>query len=550
MCKKKIMVLLMTLALTAASLAGCGNSGSTPSGGATSDGATNEASGGSTEQKDETNETSETDTNSGSGSYEVATVRWSDWGEDYHTGFPDAAAKEAGIEITWDTILNSDWGDRKAVLLASGDLPDAFMGSICFGETDVLTNIGTFIALDDYIDEYMPNFKSIMESDPTMKALATSADGHIYGLPSKKPCRPTVANQMFINQTWLDNLGLSMPTTYEEFVDVLKAFKEQDANGNGDPNDEIPYGEGYADSVMFFCLPFGTTLGADGTYTMTVKDGVPVYLPTSEAYKEGIKWMNQCYQDGLIDAEIFTQDDSMRDAKLMNETPIVGVAPGWTADSTFGANADQYVALPALAGPDGKQYISSDPEHWNYSRYEFVVTSSCEDPGKLLAWVDKFYTEDASIQNFYGSFGVGVEKDEAAGTYTVLEPKEGMSADTYAWVYSLRDFGPKYVADGFNDKVSYAAENGDASKLALDGTMKQYATEAYPNVSYTVDQLNTLGTLFSDISSYVSVNQATWVTEGGIEEQWNEYLNTLDQMGYQDFIGIQIDAYNTYKANQ
>ena len=57
----------------------------------------------------------------GQASYEVATVRWSDWGEAYHTGFPDQAAAEAGIEINWNTILNADWSDRKAVLLAGGD---------------------------------------------------------------------------------------------------------------------------------------------------------------------------------------------------------------------------------------------------------------------------------------------------------------------------------------------------------------------------------------------------------------------------------------------
>ena len=483
-------------------------------------------------------------------SYEVATVRWADWGEDYHTGFPDEAAAEAGVEITWNTILNADWADRKAVLLAGGDLPDAFMGSICFTESDVLRNVGTFIALDDYIDEYMPNFKAILESDPTMKALATSADGHIYGLPSKKPCRPTVSNQMFINKTWLDNLGLEVPTTYEEFTEVLRAFKEQDANGNGDATDEIPYGEGYADAVMFFCLPFGTTLGADNTYDMTVKDGEPVYLPTSESYKQGVAWMHECFAEGLIDQEIFTQDDSMRDAKLMAETPVIGVAAGWTADSTFGSNADQYVALPALTGPDGVQYISSDPEHWNYSRYEFVVTANCEDPGKLLAWVDKFYTEDASIQNFYGSFGTGVEKDEAAGTYTILEPNDGNSADTFAWINSLRDFGPKYVEDGFNDKVTYAGANGDASKLLLDEEMKQYATEAYPNVSYTADQLSTLAMLYTDIDAYVSATEATWVTEGGVEEQWDNYIGTLTMMGYEDFIQIQKDAYTTYMESK
>ena len=85
-------------------------------------------------------------------------------------------------------------------------------------------------------------------------------------------------------------------------------------------------------------------------------------------------------------------------------------------------------------------------------------------------------------------FGTTIGAD---GTYTVLEPDDGNSADTFAWIQSLRDFGPKYVADGFNDKVKYAGANGDASKLALDKEMSKYAKEAYPNVSYTTDQLTT-----------------------------------------------------------
>ena len=532
--KKKIVSVLMAGAMIASVLAGCG---SETSGDVSTDGVSTTDSTGTVES-------------SGSDAYNVATVRWSDWGEDYHTGFPDEAAAAAGIKVNWDTIVNADWSDKKAIYLAGGDLPDAFMGSICFSESDIMTNQGTFIALDDYIDQYMPNFKKIYDSDPTMKALATAADGHIYGLPSKKPCRPTIANQMFINKTWLDNLGLEVPQTYQEFEEVLKAFKEKDANGNGDPNDEIPYGRGMADSVMFFCLPFGTTLGADGTYQMTLKDGEPVFLPTSDEYKAGIEWMNQCYQEGLIDPEIFTEDDSMRDAKLQGETALVGCAAGWTADAIFGSNSDQYIALPALEGPDGERYVSSDPEHWNYSRDEFVVTADCKNPGPLLSWIDQFYTDDASIQNFYGSFGKAIEKDDAQGIYKVLEPNDGNSADTFAWINSLRDFGPKYVADGFNDKVSYAGTNGDAVKLKLDTEMAQYAKEAYPNVSYTVDQLNQLTTLYPDISSYVSSMQSAWVTEGGVNDQWDDYKNQLNAMGYENFMKIMNDAFTTYQASK
>ncbi|MDF2869202.1 MAG: sugar transporter substrate-binding protein [Anaerocolumna sp.] len=529
MFKKAVSVIVMA-AMLAVSLTGCGGKGG--------DNNTNPTS---QESQGKGNETAEQK------AFKVATVRWADWGEAYHEGFVDTAAETAGINIQWETILNSDWGDKKAVLMAGGDLPDAFLGSICFSAAEIASNQNSFIALDDYIDENMPNFKAILEKDPTMKALATSSDGHIYGLPSKKPCRPVVANQMFINQTWLDNLGLSMPQTYEEYYNVLKAFKEQDANGNGDPNDEIPYGQGYADTTMFFLLPFGMTIGADNTYLMSIKDGQPAYLPTLDSYREGIKWMNKAYSEGLIDPEVYTQDTSMRDAKLMNETALVGSAPGWTADATFGPNSSQYTALTALQGPDGERYISSDPEHWNYSRNEFMITNNCQDPGALLRWMDQFYTEDASIQTFYGSFGVGVQKE--GDTYSLLPPTNGDSADTFAWVNSLRDFGPKYIADGFNDKVKLPTDSGDGLKLELDKNLSQYAKPAYPNVSYTNEQLNDLSTLYMDINSYVTTMQAKWVTEGGVEEEWNTYLETLKQMGYEDFMKIQVDAFETYQAN-
>lgn len=529
---KKMLTFALAGMMTVSALTGCGSTAA-DSAGKTADSAT-----------------AETDSGSGSGeSFKVLTVRWADWGEDYHKGFPDSSAQKLGIKINWDTVLNSDWPDQKAVVMAGNDLPDAFLGSNALTEADIMQNIGSFIPLEDYIKKDMPNLSKILKSDPTMKALATSSDGHIYGLPAKKPCRPTVSNQMFINKTWLDNLGLKMPTTYDEFINVLKAFKEKDANGNGDPTDEIPYGEGYADSVYYFCLPFGTTVGADNTYDMTMKNGKPVYLPTSDEYKKGIEAMHEAYDEGLIDPEIFTQDDSMRDSKLMNKTPIVGCAPGWSPDSTFGANADQYVALPALKGPDGKQYVTSDPEHWNDSRYEFLVTKDCKDPDTLLKWADTFYTDDASIQNFYGPFDKAVKKG-SDGTYEVLKPDDGNSADTFAWVNSLRDFGPKYVKDGFNDKVKYDGENGDQQKLEIDKDFASLAQPAYPNVSYTQDQLNFLSTSYTDISNYVDSTQATWVTKGGVDKDWKGYIDQLNNMGLKEFLKIQKDAYDTYNKNK
>lgn len=71
-------------------------------------------------------------------------------------------------------------------------------------------------------------------------SLAHRPHSHIYTLPGKKPLRPKGCDTPFINKAWLDRLGMEMPTTVDEWYEVLKAFKEQGANGNGDPNDEIP----------------------------------------------------------------------------------------------------------------------------------------------------------------------------------------------------------------------------------------------------------------------------------------------------------------------
>lgn len=482
----------------------------------------------------------------GEASFKVATVRWADWGDDFQKGFLADSAKDAGVKINWDVYLNADWADKKSVLLAGGDLPDAFLGSITLNDAEIAQNQAMFIPLEDYIESSMPNLKAAMEKEPKLKALITSPDGHIYSLPKKLPMRPLIDNQLFINQKWLDNLGLEMPDTYEDFIKVLTAFKEQDANGNGDANDEIPYGAGNADPTFSFILPFDNRRGQDQTYEMSLKDGKPVYLRTEESYKEGIGWMHDAYAKGLIDPELYTQDQSMSDAKRMDKNvSLVGVSVGWTADATFGLHADEYVALKPLKGPDGERYVFSDPDHYNYGRNELMVTTACKDPEALLTWADSLYTDDASIQTYYGSFGVGTEKD--GDKYKVLPPQGEESADSWAWINSLRDFGPKYVEDGFNDKVEIDDTQGDGLKLKLDAEINQYALPAFPNVNYSPDELNRLSAIYVDISSYVTQMASKWVVEGGIDKDWDDYLKQLKAMGLDDFMKIQNDAYDRYQ---
>ena len=85
---------------------------------------------------------------------------------------------------------------------------------------------GMLIPLEDMIDEYMPNLKKILDENPQYRKQITAPDGHIYSLPTINELNPTTHDKWFINKTWLDNLGLEVPTTKEELEQVLLAFKK------------------------------------------------------------------------------------------------------------------------------------------------------------------------------------------------------------------------------------------------------------------------------------------------------------------------------------
>lgn len=476
--------------------------------------------------------------------FEVLAVRDIKSNDDYLKGFVKDSQKKAGIAVKWTVQQGSDWSDKKSVFLTnSEDLPDAFFGGNALTDADIQKNQGLFIPLEKLIDKNMPNLKKIMASDPKVKSLITSDDGHIYSLPKKMPGRPIVGNQLFINQVWLNNLNLQMPTTYEELEAILQKFKTQDPNKNG-KQDEIPL-LGGIDRLLTI---YGVQLTSSSTTFMNWDPATKkvVYNPITDSYKNAMNSFNKLFKEGLLYNEQFTADDSQIGSKRMNDSiALVGVSDGWLP-TAFGSHSDEYVPLPALTAPDGKKYVMMDQDP--YGRNQFVVTNKCKNPGKLLKWIDQFYTDDASVETYYGDFGTGSEKN-ADGTYTIL-PGKDMAQSSYSEIIAFRDQGPKYVADGFSDKLQFKTLDGDGLKLKITKDLEPYAVENYPQVMYTNDEQAKLSTLTTDIDGYVKNKQAEWISKNGVsDKEWSSYLKQLDQMGMTSFLKIHQDAITRYEKN-
>lgn len=493
--------------------------------------------------------------------FRIATVRWDgNWPTNFLTdegSFMKVMEEKAGINIEWDIYSYSDWGEQKSLLLASGDLPDAFLGSISLNSSDIAMNRDYFVDLTDKIAD-MPNLTAAMEKDPVLRAICTDRDGKIYSLPKRLAMRPKVnGDAWYINREWLDRLGLDMPTNIEELTDVLLKFKTEDADGDGDPNNEIPIsgdaGNPLFDDLRYILNPYGTMVSREGNFMGLNNDGEAVFVPIQENYKEAVKWMRSLWEQGVVDPERFTQDGSTKDAKQQAEGGSqIGLIFGWTRDAEAGMNMDQFEVMEAIEGYDGNHYLESLTNYLDVTDRELVITTACEDPDALLRWADSFYTDLASLQMTYGEIGIAITENED-GTYSVDVPEDGTSMDTFAWTHSLRDFGPKFMDPAFEEKVILPEEQGDGVKRAEDAINEQYVTldrnVGLPAVHYTDEEIERLATLSQDIIPYIGAQYAHWVVDGGIEEEWDSYIEQLKAMGLDEFIQIQQAAYEAYKES-
>ena len=490
--------------------------------------------------------------------FTVATVRWTDaWPNDFlKEGVMAEMEEKAGVDLDWQIYYNSDWSEQKSLLLASGELPDAFVGSICLNSSDMAQNKDYFVDLTPYInEETMPNLTKAMEECPELRAACTDRDGKIYSLPKKLPLRPTVCgNGLYINQDWLDNLGLEAPKTLDELTDVLLAFAKEDADGDGDPTNEIGLTNNAGTNLQADCQHilsvWGCMVSRNNNYMGLNNDGEAVFVPAQENYKEAVKWMHMLWENGVLDPEYFTQDGSAVTAKLQAEGGSkVGIISAWTADSEAGQNADQYSLMEAVEGYNGIHYVECATASLDITDRELVITTACEDPEALLKWADNFYDDLVSLQTFYGSLGVTVTANDD-GTYSVHSTDDDTSLDTAAWSNSLRDFGPKYMNPEFYDKVIIPDDVSDGTKLKEDEVNAKYVTTdkntGMPALQYTEDELNRITAIGTDVYSYVEAMYAHWVVDGGVEDEWDSYIEQLNAMGLEEMVSLQQGAYAAY----
>lgn len=429
--------------------------------------------------------------------------------------------------------------EKYGLALSSGDYADVIAGWLISGN-DILkygADMGVFIPLEGYIEKYAPNIQKVLEI-PGVREEMTAPDGHIYSIPYVEKA-PKVHFNPFINQKWLDNLGLKMPTTTEEFRKVLKEFKEKDANGNGDPNDEIPFS---ADPNHRNLGPLAGWFGipmTQGGFTLD-EEGKLKFVANSEEYKKFIEYMASLNAEGLIDPEYFTQDRPTWRGKGDKELYGVSIAY-WSEDFKkipLGKVPD-YKPLPVLKSPEtDKPTWIPNSDGIITRKTQMVITDKAKNPEVIIRWFDNLYEVDNSFQSKYGPFGITTEKigENHYKLYdrSKLDPKENekYSFDNIFCQALPRNIPIDIIKDEESPKLYDEKEDTDKvyEPYLIDKMKSYWVTEEYASK---------LAEYSKAIEDHISKKTAEWISgQGDINKEWDSYCKQLEKLGLEEYIKI------------
>lgn len=451
----------------------------------------------------------------------------------------DEFKKQTNVDVEMRIFPYETATERLNLDLNSGDYADV-VGGWTLSDSMILTygvNQGVFIPLEDYFAEYCPRITEILDL-PGVREEMTAPDGHIYAIPYV--CDDTkVGYSPYINGRWLKNVGMDMPTTTEEFEAVLKAFKEQDANGNGDPNDEIPFSADpnnkYIESMTGW---FGLPMGKSG---IGILDEEVVFAGASSTYREFLSWFNSLYEQGLIDLEIFTQDSSTWEGKGNRDLYGVSIAYGsgeFSGIVVEGGEKSEFDVLPVLNTDKGGMWMR-DTNGFSVYRTQAVITDNAEHPEVICRWFDNAFQLENGIGCNRGPVGTVVFKEDdgyrAIDVKTLPEEDQEKFSWGNLWPQSL----PKYMPSGFKYIEDHPTYN---EKKVMEDTYEPYLTKTtIPSFWIPLDKIDRYSDIASALTDYFNQRQAMFISgEMDIDDdaQWQSYVDGLYALGLEDWMDV------------
>ncbi len=434
------------------------------------------------------------------------------------------------------TQVSENFEQALALAVSSGDVPD-----LIWMDYDTYVSYakeGLFYDIGDLVKNY-PDLMEYVNTNGSGDYCwdRMTIDGAVYGVPTR-----SVNKTMYtaaIRQDWLDKLGLKVPETLDELTEVLRAFTEDDPDGDGIKN---TYGASCTglDYASVFFGAFGATsmmdylLNDDGTITTNV---------ISENYRSALRYLKDIYDKGYLDPETFTQANSQTYEKFA--TGKMGYWPCWWSHGgsvylKYGFkdnNPDGEITMMyPIAGPDGKAGLPATDPIWR----TVAISYKCENVEKVLELINweitpyGWYTVQCGVEGDYWE----KDADGNVSWYWGLTGKSKRGDDIadmeiYKFIENL----------GLQQKL-YVLDNSDYGAKRTAGIGTCMTAPVYQNLfmgMYT-DEYNALN---SELKTFYANQTVKFImSDLDLDKDWDNYVSTFLSMGGEKVRTSLLEKYN------
>ncbi|MEE1223654.1 MAG: extracellular solute-binding protein [Clostridia bacterium] len=450
--------------------------------------------------------------------------------------------EETGVDVKYIHPPQGQAKDQLNILLASEELPDI----IEYSWTNLAGGPSKALA-DDFIIDHTdvfaksaPNLMKYLNENPDVDKLIKTDDNRYYAFPFlKNDEKLLVVQGLVIRQDWLDELGLAMPETIDEWHNVLTQFKEK--KGASSPLS-------YQDNM----LTNGDFIGAYGIKKgFFAEDGKIVYGPYDHRYKEFLTTFAQWYKEGLIDQNISNLDSKTLDANILNGK--TGVTFGFAGSAlgrwmqAFAEKDPKANLMPAPHVTLNKGEMSKfGQKDFKASSYGTAITSSCKNVDLAARFLDYGYSEAGYKLYNFGIEGESYNMIDNYPTYTdyIMKNPEGLSVGAAMGQYIRgNQNGPFIQAKEYIEQYYTTPQQSAALDVWAKSEAEKYNL---PYLNFTTEESSEVATILNNIQTHVDEKTARYIM--GLEDlsTFDAYLGELKGFDIDRLLEIYQAAYDRY----
>ena len=453
--------------------------------------------------------------------------------------------ERTGVTVEWQCPNKQTAAENFNLMIASGDWTDMVtgLGGMYTTGLNGALEEGIIQDLTDVVRESMPAYQNVLASNEEYTVDTKLDDGRIAAIYGLQAEGYPASVGMAIRKDWLDELGMDLPRTYDQYHDVLTAFKSE--KGAASP---LLISASGTENNNFWFTGYGVAGTLDqtrGLYPFYQMDGEVHFSVTEDGFREALEMLSQWYAEGLIYKDFMSGDIMTGMGMAMSgETGLYTTFLTTLSNPDSATGGQAWPALMPLKNEDDEIHFGLAVDLVEGVSAGTCITATAGDTELCARWLDYLYTADGQLLANYGVEGISFEYVDGKPQLMDIV----LNNPTYGTNIALNYYALN-ISMGLLDWSRTTVNYTDAQKAALEIWSEGDTDYNYPtNVTMTVQESEEFNRTYSDISTNVSENVLAFITGSRPlnDETWNEFVSGIEGMGIEKCVEIKQAALDRY----